>query len=177
MVSEQLPPDDEVMAYLSHIGAIVSNWAELELMIDASIWRAARIEPEVGGCITANLGSIHSKLKALRALLEWNAVDEKLLKDFNKYQNAISGTADKRNRVVHHPWFTLDDLDGNPLGQFVIRANRNKREFSTPPVSLTELSNIDAEIDRRHEQFEKLHERFASQLPAFDGKQLLQPLA
>ena len=123
--------------HLEYVGIISSAWAQLEFIIDGTTWRLGGIEPNVGGCLSANLGSIHLKLRSLYALLELNNASKETLKKFRDFQNRISGTADKRNRVVHHPWLPIVSPQGTQIGQFIIRAGSKGREFGTKPIPLS----------------------------------------
>jgi len=143
----------------------------LEFNIDSTTWRLGGIKPEVGACLSANLGSIHLKLRSLYALLELNNASKEILKKFRDFQNRISGTADKRNRVIHHPWMQIVSPQDTRFGQFVIRADNKGREFAAKPIPISDLIDLNREIARRQATFFKLRERFADELPAF-GKSL-----
>src|SRR6184192_3661788 len=62
MPKEVLPP------YYEAIGRMVATWADFEHIIDANIWDLAGVTPEIGSCITANLTSVLSRMRALVAL-------------------------------------------------------------------------------------------------------------
>lgn len=157
--------------HLEYVGIISSAWATLEFDIDSTTWRLGGIKPEIGACLSANLGSIHLKLRSLYALLELNNASKETLKKFRYFQNRISGTADKRNRVIHHPWMPIASPKNTLFGQFVIRADSKGRQFEATPVPISYLIELNREIARRQAAFFKLRERFADELPAF-GKTL-----
>ena len=165
----RLPPPHDPN-HIEYVGLIASNWAQLEFYIDTTSWRLANIKPEVGSCFSANLGSIHLKLRTLYALLELHEASKSLKKDFRAYQNRISGTADKRNRVVHDPWMTAVWSGGQGMSQFVSRADSKGREFGSKIVPLSDLVKINQEIYKRIDQFFKLREKIAAELPAFGNK-------
>ena len=164
-------PTPHKATHFEYIGIISSAWAQLEFIIDGTTWRLGGITPNVGGCLSANLGSIHLKLRSLYALLELNNASKETLKKFRDFQNRISGTADKRNRVIHHPWLPIVSPQGTQIGQFIIRADSKGREFGSKPIPLSDLIELNREITRRIAAFLKLRERFAAELPAF-GKKL-----
>ena len=164
-------PTPQEASHLEYVGIISSAWANLEFDIDSTTWRLGGIAPEVGACLSANLGSIHLKLRSLYALLELNSASKETLKKFRDFQNRISGTADKRNRVIHDPWMPIVSPQGTQFGQFVIRADGKGREFGAKPIPLSEMIELNREIARRSAAFFKLRERFADELPAF-GKTL-----
>ena len=164
--------------HIDYVGLIATRWAFLEFIIDSTIWRLANIQSEIGGCLTANLQSIHLKLRSLRALAEYHGASKKLLKDFASFQSRISGTADKRNRAVHHPWMPSVNRDTNEvgMGQFIVRADQKGREFSSKPIAIDKLVELNMEINKRLEEFFKLREKFVAELPAFGKPPPEQPL-
>lgn len=158
--------------YIYYVGTIASQWASLEFYIDGMIARLAGVKPEIGGCITANLQSIHLKLRSLRALLEFHGASKKLLGKITTFQNKVSGTADKRNRVVHHPWMTGIVVDPaskrswTEVTQFVSRADQKGRQFGIQPRDLNELIEINREIMRRIVQFHQLCDEINGEMPS-----------
>ena len=157
--------------HFEYIGMISAEWANLEFHIDLTTWRLGGIKPEVGACLSANLGSIHMKLRSLYALLELNNVSKETLKKFRDLQNRTSGTADKRNRVIHDPWMTIVSPQNTQFGQYVNRANNKGREFGPKPIPVSDLIKLNHEIHRRLAAFFKLRECFADEIPSF-GKTL-----
>ncbi len=164
-------PTPQKANHLEYVGIISSAWATLEFEIDSTTWRLGEIKPEVGACLSANLGSIHLKLRSLYALLELNNASKETLRKFRDFQNRISGTADKRNRFIHHPWMPIVSPQGTQFGQWVIRASSKGREYGPKVIPLSDLIELNREIMRRTNAFFKLRERFAFELPSF-GKTL-----
>jgi hypothetical protein len=168
-----LPPYHEPN-HIEYVGLIASQWATLEFYIDSTCWRLAAVSPEVGACFSANLGSIHFKLRTLYALLELHNVNPIVLKSLRTFQGKVSGTADKRNRVVHHPWMPYVSPKGSGMSQFVYRADQKGREFGGKPVPLNDLVSINQEIMKRIGEIMKLRERIADSVPTWSEKQRKQ---
>ena len=61
-VLHHMPEDSPQFAY---IGRISVEWANLEALIDETIWRACRISPNIGACLTAQLIGPAPRLNAL----------------------------------------------------------------------------------------------------------------
>lgn len=156
--------------HIEYVGIIASAWARLEFSVDSTSWRLAGIKPEIGACFSANLGSIHLKLRSLYALLELQGASPEMLKRVRAFQNRISGTADKRNRVVHDPWMTSVWPGGQGMSQFVNRANSKGREFGSKIVPLDHLIEVNREISRRTNEFFKLRDLMAAEIPTFSKK-------
>jgi len=157
--------------HMGYVGMIATAWAHLEHAVDSTCWRLAKVQPEVGACFTANLGSIHLKLRSLRALAELRGAKKELLNDITSYQGRVSGTAEKRNRIVHDPWVPVPTSAGVEFGQQVIRADSRGREFGKKPVPISYMAETGQEITQRIYELFKFRERFAAELPAF-GKKL-----
>jgi hypothetical protein len=57
----------------------------------------------LGACMTAQMISIHPRLKAFIALVEIRGGSETALKELNIFSGSAGGLAEKRNRMVHDP--------------------------------------------------------------------------
>ena len=170
-----IPSSDE---YMLRIGKVTSAWSDLEYVVDNTIWALSDVDEIVGGCVTANLTSIHLKLRSLYALLDLRGASAATLKLLKSYQNRISGTAEKRNVVVHHPWGFLipEDEEGNlEFGQMIVRADSKGRQFGPKSVPLSELDEIDSEITDKFIEFIKYRKDLASELPTFRERLLGPP--
>ena len=169
MPKPDLPPPHDPN-HIEYVGIIASAWAQLEFYADSTSWRLASVPPEIGACFSANLGSIHLKLRSLYALLELRGASSKTLKEVRKFQNRISGTADKRNRVVHDPWVTAVWPGGQGMSQMVSRADQKGREFGPKIRPLAYLVEINQEIMKRTSEFFKIRELISVELPSFFEK-------
>jgi len=100
-------PDHPIYAY---VGRIASDWAHVEHTLDLIIWELAGIDPAMGACITAQMNGVYSRCKAIIAQLKlWEkGTDTSLASLINAttdIMNKQSQPGDKRNRVVHYPWY------------------------------------------------------------------------
>lgn len=100
-------PTEEAQAlYQLHcmqIGQIASKWAALELLVDQTIWKLAEVQEKQGACITAQIGSIHNRMRALLSLLKLRDCPKKVIKEVNVFSQDASTIAIFRNRIVHSP--------------------------------------------------------------------------
>ncbi len=170
MPDSEVQPERHTPNHLEYVGIIASAWATLEMDVDSTSCVLAGIPHEVGACFTANLGSIHLKLRTLRALVELRGGSKKLLTSITAYQGKISGTAEKRNRAVHDPWMASVSPEGVAIGQWVNRADNKGREFGHKNVAIDVLMETNREIMKRINQFFELREKIKNELPAYAGK-------
>jgi hypothetical protein len=94
-----------LVPHFSATGHVAANWAMLEFLIDQVIWKLAGLDPEPGACLTAQFPSIHSRMRALIALLQLKGADKALIKEANIFVSDASPIAIHRNRIVHGPLF------------------------------------------------------------------------
>ena len=76
-------------AYADCLAHISANWANLEYMINSSIWELAETRPALGACITAQIVSLHRKLSALLALMKLREMDDGLITKVNKFSERV----------------------------------------------------------------------------------------
>jgi hypothetical protein len=68
-------------SHFAAIGKVVDAWATLEFFINKSIWELMNVEQKTGACVTAQIGSIQQRMKALTSLIALYGGDEALIKD------------------------------------------------------------------------------------------------
>jgi hypothetical protein len=103
-----IAPDDHPI--YARVGKVASDWAHVEHALDVIIWELSGIKPQKGAAITAQLMGVFSRFKAILALLaQPELADRPNLKTVitrtTDLMNKSSGPGDKRNRIVHDPWY------------------------------------------------------------------------
>jgi hypothetical protein len=98
-----LPSIDTELA--AAIAYAISAWARFEYEIDEFIWALARLEPEQGACLTAQLQTVAARFNALLSLARVEQVKPRHIRRLNTIRERSNGLAEKRNRLVHDPWF------------------------------------------------------------------------
>jgi hypothetical protein len=103
-----IAPDDRPI--YAKVGKVASDWAHVEHALDVIIWELSGIESQKGAAITAQLMGVFPRFKAILALLAQPAlVNRKNLRTVinrtTDLMNKSSGPGDKRNRIVHDPWY------------------------------------------------------------------------
>jgi hypothetical protein len=106
------------------VGRIACDWAALEMKINDCIWALSGTSFGAGACVTSQIHSIDSRMKALAALLTLKGATELATKINGYGANVLRKASDKRNRAVHDIWFSDDH--GNAK-QLIITADRKLR--------------------------------------------------
>jgi hypothetical protein len=91
------------------VGKVASDWAHVEHTLDEIISELAGIEPSKGGAITAQIMGAYGRFKAILALLSLGKPDDrkaKVVARVTELMNKSSNAGEKRNRIVHDPWYT-----------------------------------------------------------------------
>lgn len=103
------PQRDLYESTLVEIGRITTAWAKFEHWVDVAIWYLADIEDRRGDCITTQLGSIHAKFRALKALMVEAGRPETILKIIRGIAGEAAEVVKTRNKFAHGPL----DMDVN----------------------------------------------------------------
>jgi|GraSoi2013_115cm_1033766.scaffolds.fasta_scaffold101754_1 hypothetical protein len=103
-----IAPDDHPI--YAKVGKVASDWAHVEHTLDMIIWELSGIEFQKGAAITAQLMGAFSRFKAILALLAQPALANRknlgtVVTRTTDLMNKSSGPGDKRNRIVHDPWY------------------------------------------------------------------------
>jgi hypothetical protein len=152
-------------SHFAAIGKVVDAWATLEFFINKSIWELMNVEQKTGACVTAQIGSIQQRMKALTSLIALYGGDEALIKDLNRFADSAAGLARQRNRVAHDPWWIQEKT--NIVNQFVSTAEK-KVDFGFKPVPEEYLLRLGSKIHSAHQEFTDLFNRALSSLPPSD---------
>ncbi|MGH8336577.1 MAG: hypothetical protein ACRETL_07135 [Gammaproteobacteria bacterium] len=159
-------------AHAAAIGRIANAWAVLEFEIDLAIWDLSGTFQMLAACMTAQLMSIHPRLKALHALIEAQNLGTRLSKEVATFAGDISSLVEKRNRAVHDPRMTVA-ADGS-VERLEVTAQKIL-SFGFQPEPLERLSKTEETIKARIARFrvikgkirKALIERPAEQTPQF----------
>jgi hypothetical protein len=93
-------------AHYAAIGRVIDAWGDPEFEIDRVVWELIGVPQPFGACVTSQILSVHSKLRAVRALLHlWG--DDSLADEVGRFANNIYELSEIRNRLVHDKRFVL----------------------------------------------------------------------
>jgi hypothetical protein len=132
------------------IGSTISAWAHFEYDIDELIWELARLEPEHGACLTAQFQTVAARFNALIALARTQNVKDKDIERINAIRQRGDALAQKRNRLVHDPWFYGWDTKASYRLQKTAKA---KLIYRYDAVTKDEIKDIENAIETLHREF------------------------
>jgi hypothetical protein len=157
------PFDEHLLA----VGHIAAAWASLEHHINQVIWALASVEDRDGACLTAQMPSLLSRLRALISLVGENGGSEELIADLNRFSHKADALSRRRNRVIHDTWYH----DEGVVSQLEITADR-KLKFAKQPIELSALRELWDDIFDAGDAFSDLHKRIGLDLRASLSKHL-----
>ena len=154
--SDVAPYRDIPEAHSAAIGRVANAWANLEFEIDLTIWALMGVPQMMSACVTAQLMSIHPRLKALKALIETVTGSAKLAREVGEFAGKISGLVEARNRAVHDPRMVL--VADDTVERLEITAQKGL-SFGFQPESREDLEKTEANIKDRIKRFRALKAR------------------
>jgi hypothetical protein len=94
------------------VGRVASEWAHLEHLLDLIISELADLPSPRMACVTAQLMGVWPRYNCILALLKHRSSSNTKLEKFIGDLNSISGgsrtISERRNRIIHDPWYVLD---------------------------------------------------------------------
>lgn len=139
------------------IGRVAAAWSYLEALIDTCSLELAEIfDWEMGICFTAQIAGPARKLGAYIALARLlRQIDPKTEKILNVTVETTASLAERRNRVVHDPWFF--DYP-NPPKRFEATARKRVR-LEHIPATTAELLELAQAIKDHSDAIASLADR------------------
>ena len=130
--------------HLIWMGRVADAWANLEFAVDQGIWHLTDGYQQLIACVTAQLISIHPRMKAFIALVEVrNGKPETVAALKKLYSGTLSGLSDRRNRTIHDPRH-INKRTGE-VNRLEITA-KPKVHFGFIPEAVGDLKRFHAEI-------------------------------
>jgi hypothetical protein len=166
MSSQQYDP--QFATYCAAIGHVSTIFAKLELIINEAIWLLANIGIDEGACITSQIPSPLSRLRALIALVAVRGGKGNLINELNSFSVTADSLGRRRNRVVHDPWIKMGD--SGEFRRIEITADR-KLNYELAPTTVDELMDLAEEIGNAIVEFGRLNDRIRAELPPWPSKQ------
>ena len=163
-------PDEYLMA----VGRIANAWAHLEFAVDRATWQLADVPHMVGACMTAQMFSMPTKMKALISLAELRGLSADTLSALRKFNSAkLAPLQEARNRHVHDT--RLVHQSSGEVARLQITA-KNELVFGFQHEPIAEMHKVRKRIEGLIEEFhvmrDKLFAEFAA-LPKDSGRRLL----
>jgi hypothetical protein len=168
--SIQKPAKDHEIYSL--VGRVASDWAHVEHTLDLIIWELARIKGDEGACITAQLTGVAPRCKTIIAQLtlfgRTSHVDtQSAIKRTTDIMNKSSGPGDKRNRIVHDPWYVY--TQSNATAQFKAMPPKDLR-YGIHPVDRNDIEAALKEIGEFSARVSALKIEISAMLETSRGK-------
>jgi hypothetical protein len=151
-------PDDHPIYSL--VGRVASDWAHVEHLFDEMIWHLGAKDVVRGASITAQMTGVASRCRAIIGLLTTigkrpQTNTQSLISKTEELMNKSYGPSDRRNRIVHDPWYVYTGL--NQTAQFKAMPHKDLR-YGVHPVDFTELNNALTEIKNYSDRVTKLRD-------------------
>jgi hypothetical protein len=137
---------------MSGLGHVASNWSYFEAVIDDWSMRLAGISADIGVCFTSQISGHARKFDALVSIARLKGASKQDIAEICAFiKDTCMPLAERRNRMVHDPWFT------NTLGEHQkLEASARKKlliEYKTyTPNDLISLAN---DIDSCRDKFDE----------------------
>jgi len=143
------------------VGRVAVAWANLEFEIAAAIWGLAKVDGEVGACLTAQIlgaGRLLDSYIALAKLRGARKGSISMLHDFEQRTHALS---ERRNRLIHDSW----SFDPPGSVRHEIRV-RGKLSFEAKPEPASAIDATAVEIEQHADAFSAMAREIRKGLPA-----------
>ena len=162
--TEYIPiPDDHYAA----LGRVADAWADLEFEIDQLIWQLLQVPQALGACVTAQMISIHPRLRALRALVRLYEISEPIQKTLGGFAGEAHALAEKRNRTIHDK--RLMWAKSREVVRFQVTAD-TKLIFGPQAESIGALNEFTATIRSMMERFLRIRDEIENELRSSPDK-------
>jgi hypothetical protein len=161
----QLPEDHPIFPI---VGRVASGWAHLEHVLDLIIWKLAETNDIHGACITSAIMGAASRYDVIKALATVRNLSKETIDKINSQKNAIYEPQERRNRIIHDPWYI--DKKTAEVAQFKSMPRKDLRYG----IKLVDADYIDKTlkmIDERFTEADKLRARILDELAASQEKQ------
>jgi hypothetical protein len=140
--------------HMSYVGMVATAWAELEITIDLSATRVARIPYDVGVCFTAQVIGSNRKIDAYLSVVRLRGV-KRYNGDLELFAKDTAALAERRNRVVHDPWIIIGNA---PPSRFEATARRSLR-LQYVEMATDQVIKLGDEILNHTDRFRGLHDK------------------
>lgn len=138
----------------AEIGMLASAWAMLEFKINECIWILAKINPVAGGCITAQIYTLNSRIDCLLSLMKLRMIEQDLINKLNQFRTKVAATAEMRNRMIHDP--IVYNQASKRAGQIEI-TSKGKSVFRVKELTIEEIKKLHKEIVKRLDEFRLIY--------------------
>lgn len=151
------PPND----LLTALGKVATELSLLEYYINQTIWALARVKPQLGACITAQIIPISGRADALETLALARGLSKTLVEEIRSFAGKAKGLGNKRNRVLHDTWAV--EKPSKRTVRLEISAKTNP-VFGFRQEDSAKVLDLANEIRKCRYQYNKIHDKIISEL-------------
>lgn len=150
--------------HLIWMARVADAWANLEFNVDQGIWKLTDAYQQLVACITAQLVSIHPRMKAFIALVELRGGKPETIAALRKlYSETLSPLSDRRNRSTHDA--RLVKKGTTEVVRLEITA-KPKIHFGFIPEPVETLKRFHAEIGDAMMKLKRLRDQAIAEIEA-----------
>src|SRR5262249_22061867 len=130
---------------------------------DRIIWDLLRLDRATASCVTGQLFGVRPRFNSIIALSRILKLPQEIEDEANTLQNKSYDVQEKRNRIVHDPWFGYPKSKAPQ--QFKSRTHKSA-EFGLVAVKRDEIMQTLQKIEKRNHAALKLHANVNAALAA-----------
>jgi len=146
-------PLPEEHPFYTLVGRVASEWANLEHILDTTIWGLLGASQELTACVTSQIMGVGPRCKAIETLCCARELDESVKQPFRKLMSDSYDLSERRNRAVHDFWVV--EAKPDKASQFRAMAYKDKR-FGLVEVGRSEIEELLTNIRIFQERASKL---------------------
>jgi hypothetical protein len=109
--------------YFEYLGRIVSSYSILDFCADRILWQLAEVKPILGAAITSQIPSIHTKCRAIIAILTLLDGSKEFIDEINRFNADVRHIIETRNRLVHDAWVKAPNTGPGQFRETIIGKN------------------------------------------------------
>ena len=146
-----LPPE-----YLKAIGALTTNAATMDMLLDHMIAVFLRTSPVIGRLITDPILSTKRKLALLNAIQIETALDDTIKKRFEVVYQKLTSAQANRSKIAHAKWgvSVTEGTDAEPKEYYIVSYEPGEEEPVTAPMPLSTLKGYATQMAQAHKALE-----------------------
>ena len=147
--------------YLEAVGALITNAAVMELLVDHMIAVFLRTSPTIARRFTNQIKSTKSKLIILKAIHDELAHEHpELITRFDGIYQKLTSSQANRSKIAHAKWGAEGNADTgavDPIAKefYIVSIPEGEEEAVTEPILLRTLQGYATQMAQAHRELEK----------------------
>jgi hypothetical protein len=147
VVGKTIGPMPKDHPFFPLVGRVASEWAQFEHALDLTIWALSGAPIKSAACLTSQIMGATPRLRAIILLGQADGLKNSIISRYEKLMRQSYDSGEKRNRVVHDPWYA-DTTESSSTGDsFQYKTMPYKgRTLGFMPVALKDIELLIDEI-------------------------------